>query len=91
MNPGEVSTSVRGSKAPDSSAAVTAKGLTVEPGSNTSVTARLRVAGPIRFAGSFGLYEGWLTIAWISPVRASITTTEPADARWWVTAALRAR
>src|SRR5581483_5328864 len=47
-----------------------------EPGSTTSVTARLR-----RYDGSaacaFGLNEGWLTIARISPLLTSSTTIDP--------------
>ncbi len=43
-----------------------------------SVTARLRYVAGLSCERSFGLYEGWFTIASTSPVCTSSTTTEPA-------------
>ena len=46
---------VSGRMVPASRPAATVKGLTVEPGSKTSVTARLRNLAPTRSAVLFGL------------------------------------
>ncbi len=56
------------------------KGLMLEPGSKMSVTARLRRRATSNCMRSFGLNEGWLTIASTSPVAMSSTITVPACA-----------
>ena len=63
--------------------------FTVEPGSNESVTTRLRSSAP-RF-GAFGLKGGKLAIASTSPVRGSSATAIPESARERFTAAASAR
>jgi hypothetical protein len=55
IGPVPVCTRVVGFTTPDSSAAATVKGFIVEPGSNTSVTERLRVCLPVTLARLFGL------------------------------------
>jgi hypothetical protein len=47
--PGVVSITVSGRTRPDSSARPMVNGFMVEPGSNTSVSARLRSCSPVRF------------------------------------------
>src|SRR6185437_11398289 len=61
-------------------------GFMVEPGSVTSVTARLRRCAELLLSRSLGLYDGTLTIARISPLRGSRITIEP-DAAWRLTTA----
>ncbi|MCY1529487.1 hypothetical protein D9M68_646340 [compost metagenome] len=53
--PGEVSTVISGVQRPLPSAAAIENGLTVEPGSNTSIIARLRMAAGCRLRRLFGL------------------------------------
>ena len=66
---------------PASSAAATVNGFIVEPGSKTSVTARLRSC-PARLERlPLGLNDGWLTIARTSPLRTSSSTSDPETAR----------
>ena len=52
----------------------------VDPGSTTSVTARLRLYAGSIFSRELGLNEGWLTIARISPVGTSRITIEQDEA-----------
>jgi hypothetical protein len=75
--PGEVSTLDSGFHLPLASAAEIVTAFIVEPGSTTSVTARLRRYSAGALPREFGLYDGRLTIAMISPVFAFITTIEP--------------
>ena len=78
MKPGEVSTTLSGRYWPDARAAAMMNGLMLEPGSKMSVTARLRYRAGFNCSRSFGLYEGWSTMASTSPVSTSMTITEPA-------------
>jgi hypothetical protein len=55
--------------------------LRVEPGSKTSVTARLGNCAPLSFERLFGFYDGTIASARISPVRTSTAMTAPALAR----------
>ena len=61
----------------DAKAAATVNGLMVEPGSNKSVTARLRWASCLLPLTAFGLNDGTLAMARTSPVRISNTTAVP--------------
>ena len=55
-----------------------ANGFIVEPGSNWSVSTRLRTRSKSTVERSFGSYVGSLASAMISPVLTSATTTAPA-------------
>ncbi len=57
------------------------KGLKAEPGSNMSVAARARMCAGMNVARLFGLKDGKLAMARISPLRGFTTTTEPERAR----------
>ena len=59
---------VSGRILPASSAAAIVNGFSVEPGSNTSVSARLRMRSRATLSRRFGLYVGQLASARISPV-----------------------
>ncbi len=78
-----MSTFESGFHLPLSSAAEIVIAFIVEPGSTTSVTARLRMwlnrsaGGMLPPVSEFGLNDGWLTIAMISPVFTSRMTIEP--------------
>ena len=76
--PGAVCTNVSGRTIPRSSALAIAKGFMVEPGSNVSVSTRLRMFSMRTKRRELGSYVGQLLIARISPVRTSTTTTAPA-------------
>ena len=89
MRPGAVSTKLRESNAPLSSAMAAVNGLSVEPGSNTSVTLRLRNAPPVMVRRSLGLNCGELTMAMISPLGTANATTLPPAASCARTAASR--
>ena len=65
---------------PASSAAAMVNGFIVEPGSNTSVSARLRIFSRATLLRAFGLYVGQFASARISPVAASRMTRPPAFA-----------
>src|SRR6266508_1345534 len=69
----------RGVTAPRSSAPAMEKVFIVEPGSNASASARLRISLALR--GAFGLWGGQLASASTSPVRASSATPIPPAAR----------
>ena len=62
---------------PAASPAATVIGFIVEPGSNTSVIARLRCASFLPSEAALGLNVGRLVIASTSPVAMSSTTAEP--------------
>ena len=64
-------------------------GFIVEPGSNVSVSARLRICSRATLSRRFGLYVGQLASARTSPVCASRTTRPPAFALLRSTAALQ--
>ena len=78
--PGAVWITVSGRTAPDSSAAAIVNGFIVEPGSNTSVSARLRICSRATRLRAFGLYVGQLASARISPLFTSRITSPPAFA-----------
>ena len=80
-----------GRTAPLSSAAAIVNGFSVEPGSNTSVSARLRILSRATLLRAFGLYVGQLASARISPLCASRITSPPAFARFASTAAFNSR
>ena len=82
---------VSGVNLPLSSAAARVSVFITEPGSTTSVTARLRCASGPDPSREFGLYEGWLTMARISPVGTSSTTIEPLLAPCSISAVLSSR
>ena len=90
IQPGEASIGVSGNQRPVSSAEATAKGFITEPGSNTSVMARLRRPS-LSKSELFGLYEGWLTMASTSPVLTSSSTTLPERAPCLSTVRLSSR
>ncbi|CSE78703.1 Uncharacterised protein [Shigella sonnei] len=76
---------------PRCNAVITTIGLTVEPGSNTSVMVRLRIASfgvPLRL---LGLYDGLLAIASTSPVLTSTSTALPDSALLKATALFSSR
>ena len=66
--PGAVWITVSGRTLPASSAAAIVNGFSVEPGSKTSVSARLRILSRATWLRAFGLYVGQLASARISPV-----------------------
>ncbi len=78
--PGAVWMTVSGRILPLSSAAAIVNGFIVEPGSNTSVSARLRIRSRATRLRAFGLYVGQLASARISPLCASRMTSPPAFA-----------
>ena len=82
---------VSGFTMPASSAADTANGLKVEPGSKVSVTLRLRICAICTWVRLLGLKSGWLTSANTSPVCASNITSAPLFALFASTAAFNSR
>ena len=68
------------SNLPLKSAATIVKGLITEPGSYISCKARFLIPAMDSPDILLGLYEGWLAIASISPVIASITIAAPFSA-----------
>jgi len=76
---------------PASRAAAMLKVFMVEPGSNTSVIARLRAPLSPEPPGSFGLYDGTEAMVRTSPVRGSRSTAITALAWWrsWASAMAR--
>ena len=66
--PGAVSITVSGRTRPASSAAAIVNGFIVEPGSNVSVSARLRIIAGATLLRLLGLYVGQFASARISPV-----------------------
>ena len=80
-----------GVNSPLSIAAASVSVFITEPGSTTSVTARLRLLSGPAAPRMFGLYDGWLTIARISPVGTSSTTIEPLLAPCSTSAAFSSR
>jgi hypothetical protein len=82
---------VLGRITPASSAAATVNGLSVDPGSNVSVIARLRARRESKVERLFGLKAGRFAIARTSPVLTSSTTMPPAFARCCATAAFSSR
>ena len=69
---------VSGLTVPASSAVATVKGLSVEPGSKTSVSARLRMRSRASFSMRLGLNAGQFASARISPVWGSMMIAVPA-------------
>ena len=90
-DPGAVWITVSGRTAPLSSAAAIVNGFSVEPGSKTSVSARLRIFSRATRLRAFGLYVGQFASARISPVCASRITSPPAFARFASTADFNSR
>ena len=89
--PGAVWMIVSGRTLPTSSAAAIVNGFIVEPGSNTSVSARLRIFSRATRLRAFGLYVGQLASARISPLSTSRITRPPAFALLASTAAFSSR
>ena len=88
-SPASVWITVSGRTLPASSAAAIVNGFIVEPGSNVSVSARLRIFSRATLSRRLGLYVGQLASARISPLFASMTTRPPAFALLRSTAALQ--
>ena len=78
--PASVWITVSGRTLPASSAVAIVNGFIVEPGSNVSVSARLRIRSRATLLRRFGLYVGQFASARISPVFASMMH-EPAGLR----------
>src|ERR1700754_472345 len=72
------------------SAAAMVNAFIVEPGSTTSVTARLRRSLGVLLRTAFGLNDGRFAIPSTSPVWTSITTIEPESALFFSSASFNA-